>query len=449
LIGVTTTGLAQERGTFEVGAFGRYTFLDSSMDHGNAGGFGGRVGLFFMKNLAIEAEGTMSTARAEGTGSVSNIEPLYLRLTLHRAMSENWTAILGAGWVRDQVDPAGPSNFKDDGYSGLVGLQRRIGERASLRFDVVADYIANPYNRTPTNDISKLNVALQAGMSLGRRQGPRDADLDGVVDNMDACPNTIMGEMVDARGCALPKDADKDGVIDANDRCANTPAGTQVDVNGCAVPVDSDRDGVMDHVDKCANTPAGTRVDAEGCPVPVDSDRDGVMDNLDACLNTPAGTRVDGRGCPIPVDTDGDGVMDDVDACPNTARGARADARGCAIVFEEGRTNVVLDGVTFATGSAVLTANARTVLDRVAESLLNARDVNVEIAGHTDNTGSHALNVRLSGQRAESVRTYLAMKGVSATRLTAKGYGPDEPTASNNTADGRLANRRVELKRTN
>jgi OmpA-OmpF porin, OOP family len=222
-----------------------------------------------------------------------------------------------------------------------------------------------------------------------------------------------------------------------------------VDARGCAVPVDSDRDGVMDNADRCANTPAGTRVDANGCPVPVDSDGDGVMDNADRCANTPAGTRVDGNGCPVPVDSDGDGVMDNADACANTARGTAVDARGCARIFEEGRATLVLEGVTFNTGSAVLTEGAKVVLDKMAETLNGAPDVNVEVQGHTDNTGSLTVNTRLSGLRAESVRAYLVSKGVNAARLTAKGYGPTVPVADNATPAGRTQNRRVELKRTN
>ena len=168
-------------------------------------------------------------------------------------------------------------------------------------------------------------------------------------------------------------------------------------------------------------------------------------DGIDRCPNTPTGTPVNATGCPR--DTDGDGVHDGIDQCPNTAAGTPVDARGCARIFEEGKTTLILDGVTFATGRAELTVDAMTILDGVAASLVESADVNVEIQGHTDVTGSRALNVRLSGQRAESVRLYLIQKGVVATRLTARGYGPDQPVAPNTTTEGRAQNRRVELKR--
>ena len=451
-LGAASTAAAQDRGTLDVGLFGRYTLLDASLDLDNAVGIGGRLGYFVMRNIALETQYSLTNTKPQ-TGTAGNVQhkPIYVRLNWNYVLGAKTQGIVGAGWVRDQLDPKNSPNLTDDGYSFLLGMQRRLGDGGhALRLDLVTDFLTSPVNQTPANRFHNTNFALQAGLNLRvGHQGPRDGDKDGVADAMDACLNTPMGEMVDARGCTMPKDADMDGVIDANDRCANTPAGTRVDASGCAVPVDSDRDGVMDNVDACANTPAGTRVDARGCPVPVDSDRDGVMDNVDRCPNTAAGTRVDANGCAIPVDSDSDGVMDNADACPNTAAGVRVDARGCAVVFEEGRRNIVLEGVNFATGSAVLTADARAVLDRMAVALVNAPDVNVEVAGYTDNTGSRTLNVRLSGQRAESVRAYLESKGVAASRMTAKGYGPDDPMASNDTAEGRLQNRRVELKRTN
>jgi outer membrane protein OmpA-like peptidoglycan-associated protein len=74
-------------------------------------------------------------------------------------------------------------------------------------------------------------------------------------------------------------------------------------------------------------------------------------------------------------------------------------------------------------------------------------DVRIEVAGHTDNTGSAAINQRLSQARAAAVRAYLARKGVAPVRMVARGYGPNDPVAPNTTAEGRARNRRVELRR--
>jgi outer membrane protein OmpA-like peptidoglycan-associated protein len=69
----------------------------------------------------------------------------------------------------------------------------------------------------------------------------------------------------------------------------------------------------------------------------------------------------------------------------------------------------------------------------------------VAIEGHTDSAGDAVKNRALSQERAEAVATYLTQKGIAAERLTAKGHGPDNPIASNRTAEGRAKNRRVEL----
>jgi OOP family OmpA-OmpF porin len=148
------------------------------------------------------------------------------------------------------------------------------------------------------------------------------------------------------------------------------------------------------------------------------------------------------------MDSDNDGVADGIDRCPDTTAGTPVDANGCPVLFEQAATRIILEGVNFETNSAELTAGARTVLDRVAQSLSGNPEVRVEVGGYTDNTGARAYNVQLSQARAESVVAYLVQQGVSADRMEARGYGPDNPVASNATRDGRAQNRRVELRRT-
>jgi OOP family OmpA-OmpF porin len=207
---------------------------------------------------------------------------------------------------------------------------------------------------------------------------------------------------------------------------------------------------VADASDRCPNTPAGEQVDANGCSASQrDADGDGVNDAADQCANTPAGEQVDAKGCPLPKDGDGDGVTDDKDRCPSTPAGVQVDEEGCQILFEEKAATLILEGVNFETGKATLTPESQTILNGVAESLVANEEIRVQVSGHTDNTGGRALNQRLSRQRAESVRQYLIERGVAADRLTAVGYGPDKPVASNRTTEGRTQNRRVELTRLN
>jgi len=105
----------------------------------------------------------------------------------------------------------------------------------------------------------------------------------------------------------------------------------------------------------------------------------------------------------------------------------------------------VPNDVSFATGSAAIKPELRAVLDPFAESLKNDPNVRLNIVGHTDNTGSDAINNPLSLNRAQSVRDYLTARGVSASRIETAGHGEREPVADNSTEAGRAKNRRVEL----
>ena len=102
-------------------------------------------------------------------------------------------------------------------------------------------------------------------------------------------------------------------------------------------------------------------------------------------------------------------------------------------------------GILFATGKSNLSANAKNSLNQFAISLQNNPQTNVQIAGHTDNTGTRAVNERLSKERANSVFNYLVNAGVAPNRMTADGYAYDFPVASNDTEAGRAQNRRVEV----
>jgi len=101
--------------------------------------------------------------------------------------------------------------------------------------------------------------------------------------------------------------------------------------------------------------------------------------------------------------------------------------------------------VTFALNSAQLNPEFDPVLDKVASTLVEYNQTMIQIAGHTDSTGSHAYNMKLSEQRAMSVKNYLAGRGVPAKRMVTVGAGPDYPVASNDTPEGRAENRRVEI----
>jgi len=101
--------------------------------------------------------------------------------------------------------------------------------------------------------------------------------------------------------------------------------------------------------------------------------------------------------------------------------------------------------ISFDVGRADIKSNFRTVLDTFATSLVDNPASNVTVIGHTDSTGSDAVNNPLSLNRAASVRDYVTARGVASSRIAIEGHGSREPLVANDTAANRAKNRRVEI----
>jgi OmpA-OmpF porin, OOP family len=193
---------------------------------------------------------------------------------------------------------------------------------------------------------------------------------------------------------AAPVDTDGDGIFDPEDKCPTVPGLAKY--QGCPIP-DTDGDGVNDEMDKCP-TVAGL-AKYEGCPIP-DTDGDGINDEQDKCPTVAGLAKYE--GCPIP-DTDGDGINDEEDKCPTVA--GLPELLGCP------RPDFKAENVLFATGSATLISAGKKELDKLVPYFKEFSDVKVTISGHTDNTGSAALNQKLSENRAKAAKTYLVSTG--------------------------------------
>jgi len=115
------------------------------------------------------------------------------------------------------------------------------------------------------------------------------------------------------------------------------------------------------------------------------------------------------------------------------------------IQFQPSKT-FILEDCNFETGKATLEPESYTVLDELVAYLNRKDDERIELGGHTDNVGSAASNMKLSLDRANTVRDYLITKGIDPNRVTAKGYGLTQPIAENKTEAGRAQNRRTEVK---
>ena len=109
-------------------------------------------------------------------------------------------------------------------------------------------------------------------------------------------------------------------------------------------------------------------------------------------------------------------------------------------------SKIVLNNLFFDVNKAKIRKESFSELDKIYKLLKDKPAIKAEVSGHTDNKGNDKLNTKLSQDRANAVMDYLVKKGISKTRLTAKGYGKDQPIASNDTDEGRQLNRRVEMK---
>jgi outer membrane protein OmpA-like peptidoglycan-associated protein len=483
---IAGTAAAQERRyLFEVGAAGSYQSFGDTTKLGGAGGGLARIGIWLPLNFSVEAEGSVASSNSISVKSAFGSVLYNLLLG-----SSTWGYVkAGIGGIR--YGGGSTDACKDPKFVGKVcgtttafvtGLGVRVPLSQQILFrgeGVIYPSSANTVDASKdppdTNKVKFSNLGLNLGLSfmLGSKPIP-DSDGDGILNNRDRCANTPSGAQVNDLGC--PADADGDGVANGIDKCPNTAVGAIVDAAGCTR--DSDGDNIADGIDKCPDTPAGVLVDSNGCPR--DSDGDGIADGLDRCSATPKGATVDALGCP--GDEDADGVLDGLDRCPRTPIGATVNASGCPAGQQPSRLRtapspsptpadtsaspppsanpsptpqagaaiagapLVLEGVSFETGSARLQSGSYVELDSIAKVLLARPSMKIEISGHTDDAGTPADNQHLSTLRAEAVRNYLVAKGVPFQQMVARGYGATMPRTPDTTPQGRAANRRVEIR---
>lgn len=250
----------------------------------------------------------------------------------------------------------------------------------------------------------------------------RDLDGDGVVDELDACPEVA--------GRARPLEAAR---------------------SGCPDPVDSDGDRISDELDACPREAGLANADpkSHGCPPPPDTDGDGIVDSVDACPKLAGIIQPDPAQQGCPPDADRDGIIDSLDACPNVAGEAYAhpQRRGCPRAELEQGAIQINEPVQFAAGSAQILAESDALLSAIVQVLIQHAEIeHVVVEGHTDSSGSPRSNLELSRDRAAAVVKWLVARGISARRLASRGFGSTTPIDSNDTQEGRARNRRVEFR---
>jgi outer membrane protein OmpA-like peptidoglycan-associated protein len=341
----------------------------------------------------------------------------------------SFMSLIGSKTIDPSLSLGGGYTWLGDSSFGTVnpgaGLTFWFNEFVGLQ-------LATTYKKA-FEDKADANVRshFQHMLGITFQFGGKDTDGDGIYDKDDACPE--VAGLKQFNGCP---DTDGDGIIDGSDACP-TEFGLAA-LNGCP---DKDGDGIADKDDACPDT-AGLAA-FQGCP---DTDKDGIADKDDKCP-TVAGPKSNG-GCPV-LDADKDGVPDLEDECPIVA--GPASNKGCPEVTPQDveELRVQARAIFFTSGKATL-SDARKGdnsgrLEAIKEILRNYPNAKFSINGHTDSTGSDALNQKLSEARAKVVMDKLIEKGVNPANLESKGYGETQPVADNKTKAGRAENRRTEV----
>jgi outer membrane protein OmpA-like peptidoglycan-associated protein len=358
-----------------------------------------------------------------------------------------------------------------------LGLEAMTSDNFSITLEAGYTNLSNSVdlreNSSPDGyATAKVGVHWYFGQS-----GPIDSDLDSLTDGQEARAGTDPKnpdsdgdglkdgeELRNYRTNPLRPDTDADGLKDGEEVTQYSTNPTRYDTDGDGLPdgeeatryrtdparPDSDGDGLSD-----GDEALRFKTD----PLKVDSDGDGLSDwdELRKYRSDPLNADTDGDGItdgeeilkyktdPIKPDTDSGGLIDGAEVIRGTnPLDPRDDVIRETMPLQRGQ-RMVFEGITFASGTARLTPESEASLQKLYNALVMNPALRVEIAGYTDNTGSRATNMKISQQRADAVRNWLIAKGIAASRLSARGYGPADPVDTNTTAGGRANNRRVEL----
>lgn len=369
---------------------------------------------------------------------------LYLTggIGLFHKLSNNWALDLNIGGNRsfaDNINPI-PDDIVDGWWHGVVSIFYLFDDSQN---DDDGDGLTNDQERELGTDPKNPDTdgdGLKDGQEVNKyKTNPlnSDTDGDGLKDG---------AEVNDHNTDPLNRDTDGDGLTDGEE--VNT---TKTNPNN----PDTDGDGLTDGPEvKTHNTN----------PLNKDTDGDGLQDGAEVnthktnplAIDTDGDTLGDGdevnkhRSNPLKTDTDNGTVFDGVEVKRGTnPLDAADDVKKREDVFDFSAGSViVLEGIEFDVAKATIRPVSETVLNKVLKTLQENPEIEVEIRGHTDNSGKRNKNMQLSADRAESVKSWLTARGIAGSRMTTKGFGPDAPIAPNDTPENKQKNRRIEFSRT-
>ena len=418
--------------------------------------------------------GTVAAARATGGfqsdeygWGVGVLPALELPLTRALGLQAEFSAI----WLSEADPPKNPniaSEGQASGYSLGIGPRLRpfAASHDGTAISPAGFWLSGAAGVELTNALWRPMVDAQIGYDFFDTQGrfgigPMLGYFHVFQSNDNVRPDDANLVLVGVHAVFDPhtkpaarKDRDNDGLYDDEDACPDQPEDKDgfEDSDGCP-DLDDDKDGIPDTSDHCPRVPEDKDgfEDSDGCPDP-DNDKDGIPDAKDKCPNQPEDkdSFEDEDGCPDP-DNDKDGILDTEDLCPfepETVNGY-ADSDGCPDedqVRVLGDKIVLDDRVHFMVNSHIIRRESFSLLARLAKLIKDHPEyVHVSIEGHADERGAEDFNQKLSENRASAVMEFLVKSGVSASRLSSKGYGASRPLVDRKSELAYFHNRRVEF----
>jgi outer membrane protein OmpA-like peptidoglycan-associated protein len=458
-----TDDLADKEGRLLARAFLRYGIVNGVQAELGVG-----LGRLAGKNRVGNYEGSQ-----DNTTALSELVPVDFRFLFSPFSFTGWNPYLYAGvgalhYKMEEIPGNADPNVKKSGWSGYapggVGVQIRMDDHTSFEISGGLNYaFSDKINTITGNSLgakggNDMYWNFLAGLTVVSESGSADPDGDGLTNSQEKELGTNKNnpdtdgdglndgdEFMKYKTDPLKADSDGDGLKDGEEINTHRTDPNKADTDGDGL---SDGDEVL----KYRTDPLKADTDGDGLsdgdealkyrtdPLKADTDGDGLKDGEE--VNT---YRTD----PLKADTDGGSVNDGMEVANKTNPLDASDdvPKKKEIKVEVGKA-IVLEGIVFKTGSAVIEPASEEILEQAFNTLDQNKDITVEIRGYTDNVGSRAANMRLSQRRADAVKAWLVKKGIAASRITAKGYGPDNPIGDNKTAEGRQKNRRIEFFRT-
>jgi outer membrane protein OmpA-like peptidoglycan-associated protein len=497
-LGAGQTATAQRPLNLEVGAFGQFTIQDSDLNLANGPTIGGRLALYLLKNLAVEADGQIGTSDWEDGSTTKSLtlRPWAARLVYGIPLNEKTRFLIGAGYQQNQysgrVKTISPGfvqpNEYEDAVTGLVGIKYCMNDKWNFRVDGVGDYNPSPnFNGLPpvagnSENGTALNLGLRAGVGTMLRGNCPGSPFSWSLAVAPANSRHRVGEMEqlqvtarDAKGASIPltklknytcsSDNPNVATVDANGRVSAVSPGTATitcsGMMGGVLQSGTHQITVRRPDWRLTVTGGATHMVGQGGSASasaVDEDNRPVTGALAwTSSNTSVAT----------VDNNGNYRCVGAGTATLTATMTRADETRSGTVQvicnappppppPPARLVAALTDVHFGFNQSALTKAGRDTLNWVIGQLNSAAGSSwvISIEGHTDPYGSDAYNERLSARRATTVFNYLTRRngGVDAGRIASqKGFGEacllldDDHTKPVKSKADHGENRRVEI----